>query len=171
MEENSQTESVRPKYAGFWLRVVANMFDGTLFGGISYILGRLVQSNMVETVLSLVFAVLAIWFNSSKYQGTPGKMCVGIKVTDLEGNRIPFLRSIGRSCVYYPFIIFQILGYIYFVTAFSAGNIGEAMIGLAISLICVFVPIVGILMIAFTCRKQGLHDKLANTLVVLRNDY
>ena len=40
----------------------------------------------------LYFALM----ESSKYQGTLGKMAVSIKVTDLQGERISFLRATGR---------------------------------------------------------------------------
>jgi uncharacterized RDD family membrane protein YckC len=33
---------------------------------------------------------------SSKFGGTLGKMAVGIRVTDLNGNRISFARATGR---------------------------------------------------------------------------
>jgi uncharacterized RDD family membrane protein YckC len=37
------------------------------------------------------------WFESSKYQANPGKMLLGIIVTDLEGQRVSFYRSLGRN--------------------------------------------------------------------------
>jgi uncharacterized RDD family membrane protein YckC len=79
------------------------------------------------------------------------------------------LRSVGRSCAYYPFFVFQILGFIYFVAALTARHSVEGLIALTIFVVCGFVPIIGMVMIAFTSRKQGLHDKFANTLVVLRS--
>lgn len=57
----------------------------------------------VGTTLLITFAISLLYFavmESSKSQGTLGKMAVGIKVTDMEGNRISFskafLRSIGK---------------------------------------------------------------------------
>jgi uncharacterized RDD family membrane protein YckC len=48
-------------------------------------------------VASLVIGWLyEAMFTSSSYQATPGKMAVGIKVIDLEGNRIGFGRATGR---------------------------------------------------------------------------
>ncbi|SCM82488.1 membrane hypothetical protein [uncultured Sporomusa sp.] len=169
MQEDIQVQHRKPEYAGFWLRLGANLIDGFLFGGVSWVLGKLVQGPLVETALSLAFAIVVIWFNSSEYQGTPGKMCMEIKITDLAGKRISFLRSLGRSCVYYPFLVFQMLGFIYSVAAFSAGNSGETLIGIFIFLMCSIIPLVGIVMIVFTSRKQALHDKFANTLVVKRS--
>jgi uncharacterized RDD family membrane protein YckC len=57
----------------------------------------------VGSAILVTFAISLLYFaimESSKSQGTLGKMAVGIKVTDLEGNRISFskafLRSIGK---------------------------------------------------------------------------
>jgi uncharacterized RDD family membrane protein YckC len=60
-------------------------------------------------------------------------MALGIRVTDLDGNRIGFGKATGR----------------YFAKILSALILG-----------------IGFLMVAFTERKQGLHDMLAGTLVV-----
>jgi len=61
-----------------------------------------------------------------------------------------------------------ILGYIEVITATMGKNVGilELIIILVMIPICGLVPIVGYLMVAFTARKQGLHDKIFDTLVV-----
>ena len=59
-------------------------------------------------------------------------MILGMKVTDLYGNRISFARATGRH--FAKFISGLMLGF-------------------------------GFLMVAFTERKQGLHDIVAGTLV------
>jgi uncharacterized RDD family membrane protein YckC len=57
----------------------------------------------VGSVIVIVYAISILYFaimESSKAQGSVGKMALGIKVTDMEGNRITFgkafLRSIGK---------------------------------------------------------------------------
>lgn len=57
----------------------------------------------IGTILLISFALYLFYFaamESSKYQGTVGKIAMGIKVTDLNGNRISFgkafLRYVGR---------------------------------------------------------------------------
>jgi len=52
--------------------------------------------------LAISLYVLAFWLyyalmESSVRQGTLGKMAVGLKVTDLDGNRISFGRASGRT--------------------------------------------------------------------------
>lgn len=74
----------------------------------------------VGSAILVTFAISLLYFavmESSKSQGTLGKMAVGIKVTDLDGNRISFskafLRSIGK-------IISNMIMYIgYIIAAFT----------------------------------------------------
>jgi len=47
--------------------------------------------------IPLFFIVYQAAFEASSLQGTPGKKAVGIKVTDMQGVRISFLRAAGRN--------------------------------------------------------------------------
>ncbi len=52
-------------------------------------------------ILSSVIGIILMWlyftaFEASSKQATPGKMALGIIVTDLEGTRISFARANGR---------------------------------------------------------------------------
>lgn len=61
---------------------------------------------IVMSLISMYFTYLLLWLvggwlyhalmESSTKQGTLGKMAVGIKVTDLNGNRLTFARATGR---------------------------------------------------------------------------
>jgi uncharacterized RDD family membrane protein YckC len=112
-------------YAGFWLRVVAHLIDG-LLAGIGFAVLAMIGIAMVGVghfkdivqgannpddfftpdVIGVVFvlaatAVVMVWLyyagmESSLYQGTLGKMALGLIVTDLEGRRITFGRASGR---------------------------------------------------------------------------
>lgn len=144
-----------PVYAGFWWRVLAIIIDAII---VSVALG------IIESILFphsggygmrmmhggydgygngdggsgmglinlagnwLYFALL----ESSVWQGTIGKHLLGLKVTDMAGNRISFGRATGR---YFSKIISAIILFI------------------------------GFIMVAFTEKKQGLHDLIAKTLV------
>ena len=124
-------------YAGFWLRLVAHIIDGfiapvfavpiVLIGVIPFCFFHSIWSDAPDWVDSLgaVYAVgwiLAIcssgllyfaWFESSPLQATPGKMAVGLIVTDLDGERISFWQAVGRNsakflsylCLYIGFIL------------------------------------------------------------------
>jgi uncharacterized RDD family membrane protein YckC len=55
-----------------------------------------------------------VFFESSKYQGTPGKIMLNIKVTDMEGEKIGFGRASGR---FFGKIISVMIFYIGFIMA------------------------------------------------------
>lgn len=92
-----------PEYAGFWRRFVASLVDSSLIGLLMLILAVLmtlvgltneILIQVVPIILSLLYPV---WLESSKWQGTIGKHLMGLKVTDASGNRISFLRALGRN--------------------------------------------------------------------------
>jgi uncharacterized RDD family membrane protein YckC len=111
-------------YAGFWRRWVASIIDGLILGiplslvVMAYVM-RLVRcfnfsnscvdfdyTQMGAFVLSIVwvsmllaFAKLLyfVLFESSRHQATPGKMALGIIVTDIDRQRITFGRALGRN--------------------------------------------------------------------------
>ncbi|MEM8566622.1 MAG: RDD family protein [Bacteroidota bacterium] len=164
-----ETVSTGPSkdYAGFWLRFIALIIDSIvisivylfivtpIFAALGFgfataaedlqsgsmseeeALGLIgVITGVFATVGLIVQIIYILYFalmESSKFQGTVGKMALGIKVTDANGERVSFgtafLRNLGK-------ILSQIIIYI------------------------------GFLMAAFTEKKQGLHDMIANTLVV-----
>jgi uncharacterized RDD family membrane protein YckC len=97
-------------YVGFWKRFGAAFLDGIIVLIVSFIIGISVgiisvflpslYSELAFNLLGLVIAVLYYaGFESSSYQGTPGKQIIGIKVTDLEGNRISFGKALVRYVV------------------------------------------------------------------------
>jgi uncharacterized RDD family membrane protein YckC len=152
-------------YAGFWKRAAAYIIDGIVLWIPNMILNSLFGASQAadiyaqaihaagndpqlmlqamdtylhaigpaifaQTIVSwLYFAAL----ESSAWQGTLGKLALGLRVTDMDGTRISFLRATGR----------------YFAKFLSALMLGF-----------------GFLMVAWTQRKQGLHDLLAQTLVL-----
>jgi uncharacterized RDD family membrane protein YckC len=104
-------------YAGFWKRFVAALLDGLLLAVVLNIVGFLVgfmlaygmsssgydmdAISAVMTNLGYLIGTLGYWlyftlFESSARQATPGKMALGIVVTDLDGDRISFARANGR---------------------------------------------------------------------------
>jgi uncharacterized RDD family membrane protein YckC len=140
-------------YGGFWIRVVAAIIDTIVVEivvlPISFAMGlglgvagsavRMPGQGVqfVGVVTGMALGVLAVWLyealmTSSGKQATVGKMALGLRVTDLEGNRIGFGRATAR--VFAKYLSAMILG-------------------------------IGFLMVAFTGKKQGLHDILAGTLV------
>lgn len=107
-ESNSPGELI---YAGFWLRVAACIIDSIIIGipiailqGVLGFLSKSVGASALSLIIGLTMFVLSAalyglyggLFESSKYQATPGKMLLKIKVTDLNGNRCSFARAFAR---------------------------------------------------------------------------
>ena len=139
-------------YGGFWIRVGAYIIDGILLWIVQLLLGALLGVSLAEstglaepdaaasgaaTVLTLVSTVISVAYfvvlESGPWQATLGKKALGLIVTDENGNRISWLRALGR----------------YFAKILSA-----------------VILLIGFIMVAFTDRKQGLHDIICSTLVV-----
>jgi uncharacterized RDD family membrane protein YckC len=105
-------------YGGFWIRVVAFIIDGIIvraaawpvsmifgLGGLAGMMGgfphgglglHLFGSGLVAVIVVFGSWLYEAFMLSSPYQATLGKMIFGMKVTDLQGNRISFARATGR---------------------------------------------------------------------------
>ncbi len=121
-------------YGGFWIRVVAWFIDACIVG-LLWPLSIFAGPGFHVVGFGLGFFggwLYEALLTSSSLQATLGKLIVGLRVTDLQGQRISFERATGRHFAKY-------------LSAFILG--------------------IGFLMIAFTEKKQGLHDMLAGTLV------
>jgi uncharacterized RDD family membrane protein YckC len=78
-----------------------NIDEAQAAGMIAAIIGAMGALWVISTCISFLYFSL---LESSKFQGTIGKMAMGIVVTDMEGNRISFgkaaLRALGRYISY-----------------------------------------------------------------------
>ena len=136
------------EYAGFWKRFAAYFIDLVVLLPIIIVTSsRLIYYLTLEPpdknidiliITNFLISLLASWIyhsalESSKYQGSFGKVSLGIIVTDLNGDRISFYRATGR---HFGKILSKLICYL------------------------------GILMIAFTEKKQGLHDIMSKCIVI-----
>lgn len=126
-------------YAGFWVRFLATLIDGIIISvGTGLIISLTGGGAYVGSLSHSLFLLAAQWayyslMESSERQATVGKIALGLRVTDLDGNRISFGKATARF-------------------------FGKVVSGLLL--------FVGYIMVAFTDKKQGLHDKLVSTLVL-----
>ena len=147
--DNAALNSIPQKYAGFWIRFVANVIDGWVVslgvGIIGIIVGILLASvSMPSNVTSFIFTIvnsLLVWMYfilMTHFKGaTLGKMAVGIRVKADNNERLPLGRIVLRETV-----------------------------GKIISTVILFV---GYMMAGWTKKKQALHDKIAKSVVVYKN--
>lgn len=106
-----------PQYGGFWVRFLAYVIDAIIVNIASSLIGFVVglvlggslqsagssaevmaaTSGAIGGLVGLVGAWLYFaLLESSSYQATPGKMALGLVVTDELGRRIGFGRATGR---------------------------------------------------------------------------
>jgi uncharacterized RDD family membrane protein YckC len=124
-------------YAGFWKRTAAYIIDGFVVG----IVGGIVQMMLMAGFFGLgagmgdpaslfssgagVIGLLLVYliplglqalyfamFHASAKQATLGKMAIGIKVTDDDGQRISFWRGVGRYFATIISSLILLIGYI-----------------------------------------------------------
>jgi uncharacterized RDD family membrane protein YckC len=109
------------RYAGFWRRFVAMIIDGLVFSpvfliffagsGLFGLITGATATRDMEGIAGALFGlgilagilvmIVGNWLyhtlmECSRHQATLGKMALGIKVTDMNGNRISFARANGR---------------------------------------------------------------------------
>ncbi len=116
----SDTPHNGPVYAGFWRRVAAAVIDAGLLLAVLLALSRLVGNPgllLREDWLPSVFSGLlglayAAGFERSRWQATPGKRLIGIKVTDLGGRRISLRRAVVRHLGQFLSAAVLMLGYV-----------------------------------------------------------
>jgi uncharacterized RDD family membrane protein YckC len=113
-------------YAGFWMRVLAHLIDMIVLGvfavpiliggamalGIGGILANFPRNQdpfenglppaiMLFIMLCIGVGLFGTWLyfallESSEWQGTAGKRALGLIVTDMNGQRVTFMRATGR---------------------------------------------------------------------------
>ncbi len=141
-------------YADFWRRGAAHLLDGLCMLGLGIGLAIVIlitpgtsQSVMdfAQSGISTLVGLLISWayytfMESSTAQGTLGKMLMGLKVTDLEGNRISFAHANGR---FFSQMVMNVVNLFF----------------------CA-----GFLMALFTEKKQALHDFMSSTVVIRDNE-
>ena len=119
-------------YGGFWIRVVAAIIDAIILrvvvAPVGMVFGGLGMAGMMSGIphaglhilgggITIILLVFGSWLyeafmESSSYQATLGKMIFGMKVTDLNGNRISFERATGRHFAKWLSAMILCIGYI-----------------------------------------------------------
>jgi uncharacterized RDD family membrane protein YckC len=144
-------QDYQANYAGFWWRLLAYMIDGLILGVIFFPLGigvgmGLVAAGsdsdpMLRTGVNLGldgFQVLVAWLYHAFLESSSWQGTIGKKICGLRVTDLDGRRiSFARATGRYFGMVLS-------------------------SLIC----FIGFIMIGFTERKQGLHDLMANTLVL-----
>ena len=165
--------------AGFWIRVGAHIIDSLIF--IPIVILSLWNTYSLKSTVVLVLISLPglIYkpFMESFFGATLGKMSCKIKVIDDNGKKLSLFGAYVR---YFPFLIstgVTLAGQLIvfsspqFQSATSMMEIGQAQQGNFLSLIGLIVSVLVVIecvFAAFTFRKRALHDMLAESFCVYK---
>jgi len=118
-------EHLAAGHAGFWKRFLAWCIDYPLamllVALLSFVEGFALElmdvSGEIIGNLAFFLGILVPWLyfalcQSSPWQATPGKMALGVIVTDMQGRRIGFLRATGRYFGKYLSALLLLFGFI-----------------------------------------------------------
>lgn len=152
LDDFEAPQSFQPEYAGFWIRVAAYLIDGVALSVASYI---------------LMFIFLGSMILNPESDPDP---------TEIMARIIPF------------YVIMLVGSWLYYALMESSSKqatLGKMAVGIKVTdmygskvsfgaatgrffgkIISGIILYVGFIMVAFTEKKQGLHDMMAGTLVV-----
>jgi uncharacterized RDD family membrane protein YckC len=140
------------RYAGFWLRFVAQFLDSLLLGIVNFGIQFVALQSMTPILngdtfpsttplliaygLSFLIAITYEGMMVGKYGATLGKMACKLKVVMPDGAPISYGRAFGRYFARWLSVLTFLIGYI---------------------------------IAAFDSQKRALHDRVCNTRVVITN--
>lgn len=176
-------------YAGFWIRLKANILDAILFIPVICVSLYLMRFGVVALLLSLIPSLLfTLWYQVylvEKHGGTPGKLLMGVKIININGNEIGWNEAILRECITIGINILSTLSTIWVVTNlvdeshFLSLGLLEKMeymenltpvknkIELWVINIWAYSEL---LVLLLNKRKRAIHDYIAGT-VVIKKEY
>lgn len=112
------------EFRGFWIRLAAFAIDwlvvGIPFSVVILMLrfsGKFDEakidsfSNTVSSFIGVFWWIYFAAFHSSEWQATIGKRAAGLKVVDINGNRISFGRATGRYFLEYLSTLVLLIGF------------------------------------------------------------
>ena len=128
----------QPHYAGFWIRLLAYILDAIVLGAITFPLVRVLSTMGIGDSSSNILSIAISWMYFAVFESSDWMASPGKKVLGLIVTDEQGMKiSIGRATRRY-----------------LAKIVSALILG------------IGFIMIAFTARKQGLHDKIFHTLVL-----
>lgn len=169
-----------PKPAGFWIRVLASSIDMVpfiplmLFANFNNTTLKSIAVNMLLVIPGLLYKP----FMESYYGATLGKMALKLMVVGEDGKKINLKRSYVRYSITLLSILVSLIGSMLlfnmpeFATANSIAAIGTLRVHNPVSSlesIINFLIILDCLVVAFTYRKQAIHDKISKSYCIYKD--
>jgi len=99
------------RYAPIWKRFVAVFIDGIILAILFiFLTSWMEEPRLLEFILTSVYFAL---FESSFLMATPGKIILGLKVSNLDGEQLSFLNAFGRNLAKWLSEIIFMIGYLF----------------------------------------------------------
>lgn len=163
-----------PRYAGFWIRVGAFLIDLCLTGPL-FVAALFLPSPLAYLLVALL-TVLYKPVLEGLFGGTVGKLLLGLRVIDRDFVRVGWMSAFIRNLF---FILAALPGSFLQFKMKSAGISFTDMTELqqfqqehvllqGAGNVLNLIVVLTVLFVAFNARKKGLHDMLADSLVVYR---
>jgi uncharacterized RDD family membrane protein YckC len=158
----AQSQGPQPRYAGFWIRLVARLLDGLIVGipfgilfGVFFVIGGVVSNNTSSSSQDSQNAAAAAAF------GGGFLLLYVIGLVAQVGYWIYFWGTSGAT-------LGMRLLHLRLVDADTGGPIGyaRATVRFLMSIVNSWACYIGWIWVAFDPRKQGWHDKVANSVVL-----
>ena len=165
-------------YSGLGRRLFAKVIDCVLSSVIFFPLlfieaykdfaaGNAISNQKVlippSLIISIIFIIVTALFNSSRMQGTPGKYFLRIKIITKEGNKLSFLRALGRISVdSFPAVLSIIIG----ILIGGTNYINEGSYLIILNNIGIIYCIISIFFIISTQEKTSPSDIICSTRVI-----
>ena len=119
------------EYAGFWIRFGAKFIDlvllGVVNGAVQMVMGMIVGGAgsmtgseeiaffiviVLSSLFSLFFGAVYTTFFIGRFAATPGKMACGLKVVRADGDKVSYMRALGRHFAEMLSAIILYIGYL-----------------------------------------------------------
>jgi len=163
-------QSTRP--AGFWIRVVAYIIDFLIL--LVFGVGALFLKSVGGYIALMIPVILYKPVLEGLLGGTAGKLAIGLRVINAEGQKIGLAGGFVRAGIFILPVIPSMLLQVKMIQAgispfdpaaakqFQASN--ELLYYVYWGLTAL--SIISCIVVAFTNRKRGLHDMIADTYVI-----
>jgi uncharacterized RDD family membrane protein YckC len=179
LDESLQTsgfdiESTRP--AGFWIRVAASLID--LLVLLVFIVGALFMKSVAGYILLFLPTLFYKPLMEGLLGGTAGKLALGLKVVNRDGELLGVSGGFVRAGIFIvnsiPNVILQIkmiqLGISSFdpVATQEFREVNELLVYASYAFSAIALG--SCIMVAFTAHKRGLHDMMAESFVIYKDN-
>lgn len=162
-------------YTGFFKRALAYIIDMLILGVIDFVIAKVLKGSAYTLVTFIIILAYFAIMESSKFQGSLGKMLLRIKVTDENGGRLSVLKAGAR---YIGLNIFSILAEMAGIIQGKSSSVDPNDMAAVMKSLTDFPHILnyigfiyGIIIfisILSSEYKQGIHDKIVKSYVVDR---